>query len=117
MSNRKDWEEIEDSEKKRRSNIVGEFGFNIEEYSKSIFSKDSILKRKKRKRIIKTIIFIIFCIVIFSQFYSTHSKLKENLTNKTLNFMEDSYGEKIEIVKKKIYWGGNGFYTWYTKSN
>lgn len=111
MNNKKDWKEIEESEEKRSSNIVGKFGFNIDEYSKSIFSKDSMLKRKKRKRIIKIIIFIIFCIVIFSQFYSTHSKLKENLINKTLNFMENSYGEKIEIVKKKIYWGGEGFYT------
>lgn len=33
--------------KKRTSNIIGKFGFDIEEYLKNIFSKESILKRKK----------------------------------------------------------------------
>ena len=110
MDNKKEWKEIEEKEKKRTSYIIGKFGFDIEEYSKNIFSKESILKRKKINRLLKISIIIIILIFIFLQFYITSSKLKKNLINKTSINIENSYNEKIEIIRKKTYWGGNGFY-------
>ena len=36
----KEWKEIEKDNKKRKSNIIGEYGFDIEEYTKKKLSKE-----------------------------------------------------------------------------
>lgn len=111
MKNKEDWKEIEENEKRINGNMVAKYGFNIEEYAKNNFSKENIIKRKKRKKLIKVFLVLLILALIISQFCSTSLKLKNDLKRRTLEYMETSYNEKIYITNEQSYWGGNGFYT------
>lgn len=111
MENKKDWKKIEEDEQKRKSNIIGKYGFDIEEYTEEKLKKESIEKRKKRSKTIKiaVVLFIVLCIFIQLNSVSMKSKLKieENL----IEDIKSAYNEDVEIISDQTYWRGKGFYT------
>lgn len=111
MVDKKDWKEIEEDDKKRKSNIVGEYGFDIEEYTKKKLSKESLEKEKKRNKRIKIVIVLVIILGIFLQINSISMQGKSRIEEKLINEIKNSYyNEDIEIVTEQTYWKGRGFY-------
>ena len=112
MVDKKDWKEIEEDDKKRKSNIVGEYGFDIEEYTKKKLSKESLEKEKKRNKRIKIVIVLVIILGIFLQINLISMQGKSRIEEKLINEIKNSYyNEDIEIVTEQTYWKGRGFYT------
>ncbi len=111
MNNKKEWNEIEEDNKKRKSNIVGQYGFDIEEYTKEKLSKESQEKEKKRNKRIKVIIVLVIILGIFLQINSISKQGKNRIEEKVINEVENtSFNEDVEIVSEQTYWKGRGFY-------
>lgn len=111
MDNKKDWKEIIEDTKRRKSNIVGQYGFDIEEYTKNRLSKEAQEKAKKRNKKIKIIIVLAIIVVIFLQINSISMRGKAITEEKILKQVEDSYyNEEVEIISEQTYWKGRGFY-------
>ena len=111
MVDKNDWKEIEEDDKKRKSNIVGECGFDIEEYTKKKLSKESLEKEKKRNKRIKIVIVLVIILGIFLQINSISMQGKSRIEEKLINEIKNSYyNEDIEIVTEQTYWKGRGFY-------
>lgn len=107
----KEWKEIEKDNKKRKSNIIGEYGFDIEEYTKKKLSEESQEKEKKRNKKIKIIVILVIILIILLQVNSISKQGKARVEEKLINEIKNtSFNEAVEIVSEQTYWKGRGFY-------
>lgn len=106
----KEWKEIEEDERKRNSNMIAEYGFNIEEYAEKNLNRETLKKKRKKMKIAKIIAIFLIILIVFIQFYTFDLKRKAKVRENLLKDMENSYHEKFEIVEEKTFWGGKGFY-------
>ena len=117
MKENKDWEEIKEQDKKRKSNIIGQYGFDIEEYTKKKISKESQEKEKKRNKKIKIIIVLVIILGILLQLNSISMQGKAKVEEKLINEMKSTaFNTDVEIIWEQTYWKGRGFYELKVKS-
>ena len=107
----KDWKEVEEDDKKRKSNIIGKYGFNIVEFTEERLKQETIEKIRKRNNIIKLIIIVLIIFFVLLRVSIVNKQEAETMEEKLLSYLEKTYNMDFEILFKKTYWKGKGFYT------
>lgn len=111
MSNKNEWKEIEETEKRITSNKIAEYGFDIEKYAKDNLNREVILRKKKRNKMIKLILVLLCILTIYMQFASISKEQKIKAREKVINEVNRISNENFIIISEKTYFGGDGIYT------
>ena len=107
----KEWKEVEEDDKKRKSNIIGKYGFDIVEFTEERLKQEYGEKRRKRNNIIKLIIIVLTISLVLFRISIVNKQGAKTMEEKMLIYLEETYNMDFEILSKKTYWKGRGFYT------
>lgn len=110
MSNKNEWKEIEETEKRIISNNIAEYGFDIEKYAKDNLNKETILRKKRINKKIKLILILLCIGTIYMQFASISREQKIKAREKIINEVNRISNENFIIVSEKTHFGGDGIY-------